>query len=133
MPAGISVGRGAEGDEVAVADSLVGEVVGGGGGISPDGVAADGEHGGDAEHGAEDLCAFVAREEFLEAVDSEGVELGGIFHFAAEDCGHVLECAEHAAGDVDPAVDVVVDPGWASVAEARAFCFYPVEEIVQDL
>lgn len=51
--------------KVAVGDILTGLVVGRPGVVSPNCVAADGQHTTDAGHGAEDFCALVATEELL--------------------------------------------------------------------
>ena len=98
---------------------------------APDSIAAYRQHRANAEHGTEDLGALVPAEELLETVDREGVELGCVFHFAGQDGGHVFQRAEHAAGDVDPAVDMVFDPGRTAVAVA--FGFDPAEEVEEDL
>ena len=89
-------------DEVAVADFLPFRVIRRPVVGSPDCIAAFGKHAGSAGHGAEDLAAFFSGKEFLETVDGECVELGGILHFAGQKCRHAFESAKQRARDIDP-------------------------------
>ena len=99
--------------------------------VSPYGVAAYRQHRADAGHTTEDLRTLLSGEEFLEAVDGESVELGGIAHFAAEDGREVFESAEHTAADVDPRVNMFVDPFRASTA--MTLSFRPGHEVENNL
>lgn len=50
--------------------------------IAPDSVSANWQHRADTRHGSEDFRSFFPTQEFLEAVDSKGVELSSILHLA---------------------------------------------------
>ena len=99
--------------------------------VAPHGVSTLGEHARDAGHGAEDFRALFAGQEFLEAVDGEGVELGCVLHFAGEHGGKTFECSEHAATYVDPGLDELVYP--IRTASSMSFCLDPMEEVEEDL
>ena len=80
-------------------------------------------------HRPKDLTAFILTEKLLKTVNRKSIELRRVLHLTGENRRKAFESAKHGATDIDPGVDVLVDPAWPTIS----WSLHPMKEVEKDL